>query len=392
MVSLKEQLTKILIEDGLITQEKLNFALNIQKKEGGRLSDVLIKFKLINEKGLVTALSHGLGIPLINLSKFKIDSKVSRIIPHNLARSYQIMPVSLIGDSLTVAMADPLNIFAIDDIKALTGFNINPIITTQEDIQKAIGEYYSESTHEVITEIAKGIEKSSLELVQTTVQEEEVDSEELIRLTQETPVVKITNMLLMQSTKLKASDILIEPLQDNIRVRYRIDGVLRETQAPPKSLHEGIVSRIKVMSELDIAERRIPQDGRFKVKLGTREIDFRVSILPSSFGEKVALRILDKSQATLDVEKLGFENDALSNLKEAASQPHGMILVCGPTGCGKTTSLYSILKYVDSPPEKYRYRRGSCRVSVEGNKSGYLAARYRSYFFQCFEVYFKARS
>lgn len=349
MISLKKSLTKILIKDGLITQKQLDYALDIQKKEGGRLSDLLIKLKIIDEKELVAALSHGLSIPPINLSKLTIDSKITQIISSEVVRNYQVMPVSLLGNSLTIAMADPLNVFAIDDIRTLTGFEINPIIATQKDIREAIEEYYSKSANKVITEIAEDINKLHLELIQTDVEEENVSSQELIKLTQEAPVVKITNMLLAQATKQKASDILIEPLEKTMRVRYRIDGILKEVPAPPKSLHESIVSRIKVISELDIAERRIPQDGRFKIKLKEREVDFRVSILPSSSGEKVALRVLDKSQATLDIEKLGFDSNALSGLKKAALMPHGMILVCGPTGCGKTTTLYSILKYVDSP-------------------------------------------
>lgn len=347
--SLKDRLNSILIDNKIITAEQLQKALDVQKERGGKLSQILIDLGYINEKDLMVALSQEMDIPPINLLKYKIDAEVVKIVPKEIARHYQIIPISKIGNTLTVVMADPLNVFAIDDIKTLTGYQIRPVLATSEDILATITQYYGEVTHQAIEEIVKDLGKAETDIITEAGIEEVTDAQELLKLTQETPVVRLTNMILAEATRLKASDILIEPMEDTLRIRYRIDGVLREVQAPPKTMHSAIVSRIKVMSELNIAERRLPQDGRFKAKLQDREVDFRVSVLPSSFGEKVALRILDKSQAMLDVSKLGFEGQALEDLKKCSGRPHGMLLICGPTGSGKTTTLYSILKHIDSP-------------------------------------------
>ncbi len=348
MISLKERLKELLIKNNFITQENLEKAVVVQKEKGGRLSDILVKMGFINENDLTLILSQSLGLPPIDMARVKIDPSVIKIIPPEIARYYQIIPVSKIGNTLTLAMADPLNIFAIDDVKALTGFEINPIIARPKDIMVAMDSYYGEDSHRMIDEIMRGIsDAEKLELVKES--KDEMDVEELRQLTQEAPVIKLTEAILKQGVEAKASDILIEPLQERMRIRLRVDGVLLEIESPPKNLLAPLVSRIKVIAGLDIAEHRLPQDGRFKVRFEDREVDFRISILPSSAGEKVALRILDKSTAMLDVEKLGFDGRSLDSLKSAAMRPHGMILVCGPTGSGKTTTLYSILKYVDSP-------------------------------------------
>ena len=348
---LKERLIKILIDQKLVTQERLDGAIKIQKEKGGKLSDVLIELGYIDKKDLMIAMSYELGIPAINLSKYKIDPAVVKLIPEKIARQYQIIPISKIGNTLSMAMADPLNVFAIDDIKTMTGLEIEPVVTTDKDIKDAIEAYYGQSAHAAIDKMIEDIEESKrVEMVEETSPADLSDSASLARLVQETPVVKITNMLLAESIALKSSDVLIEPMERKLRIRYRVDGVLQESSKPtPKVLHNTIVSRLKVMAGLDIAEHRLPQDGRFKIKYQNREVDFRISVLPSSMGEKVALRILDKTQAMLDVDKLGFEPQPLQELKKAADKPHGMILVCGPTGCGKTTTLYSVLKYVDTP-------------------------------------------
>ncbi len=347
-ISIKERLTKILIEGELLTEEKLEEALRFQKEKGGRLSQILIERGYVGEKDLLAALSQGLNIPAVNLAKLKVDSSVVKMVPKEIARHYHIIPISKIGNTLTVAMADPLNIFAMDDIKAITGMEIGPIIATQKDIAQAIDQYYGESAYSALESIIKDIKETKLELVEEA-KEEGLDSSQLMRLIQETPVVKITDIFLAQAVQRRASDLLIEPLENRLRIRYRIDGILQEFEAPPKSMHNAIISRLKVMAHLDIAQRRLPQDGRFKIKIaGEKEVDFRLSILPSSFGEKAALRILDKSQLTLDIEKLGFEPKPLADLKRCVSKPYGMILICGPTGSGKTTTLYSLLKFVDS--------------------------------------------
>ncbi len=373
MLSLKERLTEILIKNNLITRENLDKAIKLQSKQGGRLSDILVKLGYISAKDLIIALSEGLGLPPIDLSRFKIDPEVTSLIPQETARHYQIIPVSKMGNTLTLAMADPLNVFAIDAVKTLTGFDINPIIAKPDDVLNAITLCYGEASYQAIEDIIKEMGKTKeLEIIKDEDEQQYLDTQELARISQEAPVIKITNLFLKQGIDAKASDILIEPFEKIVRVRLRIDGVLKEIESPPKSLHPSIVSRVKVISGLDIAEHRMPQDGRFKIKVEDKEVDFRVSILPSSFGEKVALRILDKSTATLDIDKLGFDKQSLEALKKCALKPHGMILTCGPTGSGKTTTLYSILKFVDSPetniitvedPVEYQLR-GINQVSV----------------------------
>ena len=348
MISLKERLTEILINNKLITKEQLYEAIQIQKKKGGRLSDIIVDLKFIKESDLVSILSEGLGFPLIDLRRFRIDPEIVKVIPADIARHYQIIPISKMGDSITLAMADPLNIFAIDHVKALTGYKINTIISSSQDILQAIDLSYPDATKDIIQDLVKEIADSSIELVKED-NDMLLSDQDLNRISQDAPVIKVTNMLLDEGVKKKSSDILIEPLDKSLRIRFRIDGILYEQHAPPKSMHLSIVSRVKVMSDLDIAEHRLPQDGRFKAKVSGKEIDFRVSVLPSSFGEKVAIRILDKSAGVLDIEKLGFSQDCISKLKTASKLPHGMLLVCGPTGSGKTTTLYAILKYIDSP-------------------------------------------
>ncbi|MBL7069108.1 MAG: Flp pilus assembly complex ATPase component TadA [Candidatus Omnitrophica bacterium] len=348
-LSIKDRITNALVKRGAISQKDLNKAVKIQKEKGGKLSDILVNENFVKKDILTSLLSQELGIPTISLSRYKIEPEVLKLIPKKIALHYKILPLSKMGEVLTIAMSDPLNIFAVDDIKALTGFKIGPVVTKDKDMEEAIEQYYGEDAHSAVEKIIEDIEEAKrIEMVDET-GAEEVDSSALLKLTEEAPVVKITNMLLNEGIKMRASDILVEPLEDQTRVRYRVDGILQEGSSPSKTLHPAIISRLKVMSSLNIAERRLPQDGRFKIKTADREVDFRVSILPSSFGEKAALRILDKSQAMLDIEKLGFEKQALEAIKESSWRPHGMILVCGPTGCGKTTTLYSILKHVDTP-------------------------------------------
>ncbi len=349
MYSLKERLTEILIKNGVVKEAELKKALKVQKQKGGSLKDILIDLGFVNEKDLMAALSQGLGIPPIALSRFKIDPEILKLIPHNIAKKYQIVPVSKVGTILTIATADPLNVFAIDDIRSLTGLEIGTIIASQKDVQDVIDQHYGEDTHEAIEELMEDMKSEDLEIIQEGRVEEKVDSARLFKLVEEAPVVKLTNAILENGIKSRSSDILIEPMETSLRIRYRIDGVLKEVEALPKNMHESIVSRIKVMSELNIAERRLPQDGRFKLRINDNEVDFRISVLPSSRGEKVALRVLDKSRAMLDIEKLGFEKDTLKIFRKCASRPHGMILVCGPTGSGKTTTLYSLLKFVHEP-------------------------------------------
>lgn len=365
MGSLRERLQEILIKNKLISEDDLKLALQVQKEHGGKLSDCLVKLNLINERDLLIALSEGLGFPPISLSRFKIEPEVLKLIPKEMAKHYQILAVAKMGRTLTVAMADPLNIFAIDDVKSLTGFEINPIIAQQKEILSAIDQYYEEPATQAIDDIIKEVSDMDIEVIKTA-KEAGLDTQELVRLTREAPVIKITNLLLERAIEMSASDILIEPWERSMRVRIRVDGILREIEAPPVKFHASIVSRIKVMSDLDIAEHRLPQDGRFKIKMQDRFVDFRVSILPSFHGEKVALRILDKSTATLDIDRLGFDVKTLATIKSSSDQPHGMLLACGPTGSGKTTTLYSILKYVDSPEDNIVTVEDPVEYQLEG--------------------------
>ena len=364
---LKEKLTKILIDKRLIKEADIEKARQVQKDKGGSLSDILVNLGFISKNDLMVVLSEELGMPPINLTRFKIEPSVIKLIPRKVARHYKILPISKMGDTLTLALADPLNIFATDDIKALTGFKIIPIITTEKDIREALSQYYDEDAYATIEKIVTDMKGTdALKLLEIGGQEGAETSADLLKIAQEAPVVKITDMLLAEAVNVRASDILIEPLENEVRVRYRVDGILTEGPRPPKVLNNAIVSRLKVMSDLNIAERRLPQDGRFKVKLHGREIDFRISVLPSSMGEKVACRILDKAQATLDITKLGFDQKSLEEIKKAASKPHGMILICGPTGCGKTTTLYSILEHVNKPEKNIVTVEDPIEYLIEG--------------------------
>lgn len=348
MVLLKERLTELLINNNLITRQQLDRALDVQRQKGGKLSLIIIELGFIRESDLISVLSQGLGFPLIDLKRFKIEPETAMLISPQVAKLYQIIPLSKIADTITLAMADPLNIFAIDYVRSLTGYKINPIIAASRDISQAIEASYPDSSKDMIENIVKEMADFSIELIK---EEREIlpNAKELDRVSKEAPVIKVVNMILDEAVKNKASDVLIEPLDDKLRVRFRIDGILHEQLSPPKTMHAPIVSRIKVISELNIAEHRLPQDGRFKANISDREVDFRVSILPSSLGEKVAVRILDKTVNILDIERLGFSRNIIDRLKVFSALPHGMILICGPTGSGKTTTLYSILEFIDNP-------------------------------------------
>lgn len=385
MHSLKERLTEILIKDNIISEAQLKKALKIHKEKGGSLKKILVEQGFVKEKDLIAVLSQGLSIPPIILSRFKIDSEILKLVPRDIARKYQMVPVSRVGNVLTVAMADPLNVFAIDELRNITGMEIGIIIASQKEVQDVIDQHYAEDTRGVLEELMKDMKLEDLQIIKEE-EAKEVDPARLYKLVEEAPVVKLTNTILENGIKARASDILVEPMEKSVRVRYRVDGVLREVESLPKNMHETIVSRIKVMSQLNIAERRLPQDGRFKLKINRNEVDFRVSVLPSSHGEKVALRILDKSAAMLDIEKLGFEKDSQEVLKKCIARPHGMMLVCGPTGSGKTTTLYSLLKYVHDPernlitvedPVEYQIQ-GVSQVTVRSDVGLTFASSLRS--------------
>ncbi len=348
MASLKDRIVDVLLARQLLTQQQLDELLALQKKSGGNLQKLLVEQGVLTEDDLVSAISEGLGIPPIALSRLKPDPELKTLVSREFAMQNLLVPVSRMGQRLTVAMADPLNIFIIDNLSAMTGLSIQPLVATQKDIQESIDRYYGTGVEETLREIVQETEFGDMEIVSDTAGEAS-DTGNLLKQAQETPVIKFTDSIVKTGVRLKASDIFIEPREKTVRVRYRVDGMLQEGSAPPRSLHTAIVSRIKVMSDLDIAERRIPQDGHFKLAMGERVIDFRVNILPSMYGPNVCMRIQDKGAISLDIQTLGFASQDLDRLKACAARPHGMLLATGPTGTGKTTTLYSLLRLIDSP-------------------------------------------
>jgi type IV pilus assembly protein PilB len=350
MASLQKRIIDALLSRGLLTAEQMEEVLAVQRTQGGSLQALLTERGLVSEADLVAAISQGVGIPPINLSRMKLDVGLKALIPRDLAFQYQLVPVSCTGQTLTIAMADPLNVFALDTLATMTGLSISAVLATPKDVRDTIDTYYGTGVEETLREMVKKTESNSHAVITSSVElEEQSEAEQLLRQTQEAPVIKLTDALLTRAVRVHASDLFIEPREKSVRVRYRVDGILQEGPAPPKHLHPAVVSRIKVMSELDIAERRMPQDGHFNFRVDERAIDFRVSILPSSFGGNVCIRILDKGEVKLDIDTLGFSPQDLERLKACAQRPHGMLLSTGPTGSGKTTTLYALLKMIDSP-------------------------------------------
>ena len=343
-----ERLGELLLKAGQITKEQLREALAKQKEEGGRLGSNLVKMGLIQEPELVEFLSMHFKVSAINLSRVEIDEAVVKIIPADVARKYTIMPVSKAGAKVTIAMLDPTNVFAMDDIKFMTGYNVEPVIASETAIRAAIEKYYG-STHALeLKKVMEDLDDDATDDLEVLEEEpEEFDIDALADESDEAPVVRLVNIILTDAIKRGASDIHIEPYEKKYRCRYRVDGLLYEVMYPPLRLREAITSRLKIMAKLDIAEKRLPQDGRIKIKtkIGDKdkELDYRVSVLPTIFGEKIVMRLLDKDNLMLDMTKLGFEPESLSKFQDAIAQPYGMVLVTGPTGSGKTNTLYSAL-------------------------------------------------
>jgi type IV pilus assembly protein PilB len=335
------RLGELLVRENLISLQQLQKAQDEQRKTGGRIGSLLVKQGAIAEHDLTNFLSKQYGVPAISLKDFDVDDEVLKLIPKATAEKHQVVPVNRAGSSLIIAMSDPSNIFAIDDIKFLTGYNVEPVVASEQAIKEAIEKYYAEKGPD-LEEVMSGFDDSEVSLVES--EGDDVNVVDLEKSAEEAPVVKLVNLILLDAIKKGASDIHIEPYEKDFRVRFRIDGVLYEVMKPPMKLRNAIISRLKIMSELDISERRLPQDGRIKLKLGKgKEMDFRVSICPTLFGEKVVMRLLDKSNLQLDMTKLGFEEQQLKDFMEAIDRPYGMVLVTGPTGSGKTTTLYSAL-------------------------------------------------
>ncbi len=343
--SFGERIAHVLIEDGIITQAQLEEAMETQKKQGGRLLKLLIDRKYVTEEDMVISTGRCLDTPPINLSKLNVPEELLELLPRELAKNYKVAPVAKIGNKLYLAMADPLNVLALDDIRQRTKMEIMPMIAPETSVLETLSgvSQGGPDIGEAMKDVMDDLDPSEIEITEIT-EDRAVDLDRLAQQGTEGPVVRLVNLILMEALKKKASDIHIEPFEKNVRLRYRVDGSLMEASGPPKQLQNPIISRIKILSGLDIAERRKPQDGRFRIRLSGRQIDLRISVLPVVHGEKVVLRILDKGNLMVGMEGLGMPEDTLAKFRTAIDSPHGMVLVTGPTGSGKTTTLYSVLQ------------------------------------------------
>lgn len=337
-----ERLGDLLVREGLITREQLLQALQEQRNTGMRVGYTLVKLGLVEETEITKMLARQYRMPAVDLARFEVDQRIVKLIPAEVAIKHTVLPLKREGRTLTVAMSDPTNMTVVDDLKFITRYDIFPVIAGEYTLRTAIERYYEQTDAQLQT-ILKDIEDEDLEVI-----EEEDDDDAPAQIADDAPVVKLINGILTDAVKRGASDIHIEPFERELRVRYRIDGALQEVMNPPIKLRAALTSRVKIMSALNIAERRVPQDGRIKLKMGKRVIDFRVSTLPVIFGEKIVLRILDKGNLTLDLTKFGFEPKAEEDLMKAILNPYGMVLVTGPTGSGKTTTLYSALQRINT--------------------------------------------
>lgn len=420
------KLGEILVRENLLTPQQLREALDYQREHGGRLGFTLVKLGLITDDMITAVLSRQYGVPSVNLDLFDIDESVIRLIPAEVSKKYSVLPLSRVGATLTLAMVDPTNVFAMDDIKFMTGLNIEPVVVSEASVHTAIGKYYDHSreielaavfadsnydfsfptssngngfsngngnghgnghstfqqqnlkdeqnklTHDDLVsldefEFEAAAETDALEIVED---KEEIDLAALSRMSEDAPVVRLVNVLLVDSLRRGASDIHIEPYEKEMRIRFRIDGVLYNVMNPPLKMRDALISRIKIMSKLDISEKRLPQDGRIKIKVKVdnrgRELDFRVSTLPTLFGEKVVLRLLDKEKLMLDMTKLGFEAESLEKFKRNIAKPYGMVLVTGPTGSGKTNTLYSALQSLNTPETNIMTAEDPVEFNLQG--------------------------
>ena len=352
------KLGEILLKENLITPDQLKQALDHQKANGGRLGNSLVKLGFLNDDEVTAVLSRQYGVPSINLAYFEVDPSVTKLIPMDTATKYQVLPLSRVGSSLTLAMVDPTNVFAMDDIKFMTGFNIEPVVASEAAIMEAIKKHYGSAEDQErkkeLEEIVNFIDEGQTESLELEADEDgTLNLAQLEKAAEEAPVIKLVNYILTDAVKRGASDIHMEPYEKEYRVRYRIDGILQTMMNPPFKLRDAIISRVKIMSKLDISEKRLPQDGRIMIKMmkdgKKKQLDFRVSVLPTLHGEKIVMRLLDKENLRLDMTKLGFEQDSLDKFTKAIFKPYGMVLVTGPTGSGKTNTLYSSISQLNKP-------------------------------------------
>ncbi|MFC1594484.1 GspE/PulE family protein [Candidatus Omnitrophota bacterium] len=345
MKTLREKIVDIILENKKISKEEFEEALKTQKEKGMSLEKVLVERGLITEKELVSILARELNIPPINLVKYKIDPEVINAIPERVCRQYHIIPISKIGSTLTLATADPLNIFALDDIKNLTGYEIDIAMCTEQEIKKTINKYYGHE-QDSVAEVIKQLDGDG-ETLTIDSGEDRIEIGATIERSGEAPIVQVVNLIIREALHQRASDIHLEPTEKDLRVRYRVDGALLDAMNLPKKNQNAIIARFKIMTRLDITEWRLPQDGRFKIRYSGKEIDFRVSVLPVAFGQKIVLRLLDKANLAIGLDGLGFFPETTALFKEAIASPFGMLLVTGPTGSGKSTTLYSIVNQLN---------------------------------------------
>ena len=369
MQILKENIIDILLKSNRVTKDQLDKALSIQKQKHLSLRKVLVEQGVISEEEILTLLSERLYIPRLHLNKYRFDPGVIDLIPERTVRQYNIIPLSRMGNTITVAISDPLNVFALDDLKAVSGCDIDLVLSPEEEILKAIESQFrpqAEDIKQVLqdasTDTPQAEGKQDVELMR----QEDLELGSSVSESQKAPIVKLVDLMLTQALKKRASDIHIEPEQDILRVRYRVDGSLHEIFSIPKANQNAVLARLKIISNLDITESRIPQDGRFKVKFENKEVDFRVSALPTTFGQKFVLRLLDKANLSIGLDKLGFSEQPAQVFKDAIAKPFGMILVTGPTGSGKSTTLYSVLNQLNTPERNIITIEDPVEYQVEG--------------------------
>jgi type IV pilus assembly protein PilB len=349
--SFAERIADVLIEDGLLLPSQLEEAVGLQQKEGGRLLKILTDKQFVTDQDMTVSMGRCLNTPLINLSKLRVPEEIMSLVPRDLAKANKLVPIARLNGKLFVAMADPTNVLAVDDVKRRVQLDIVPMIATEKAVNDALAgvNHGSAKMAEVLKQAADEAAAAASDVEVQATKRDEIDLDQLATDSEDAPVIKIVNLILVQAVKEKASDIHIEPFQKTLKLRYRIDGELIAAESPPKALQLAITSRIKILSGLNIAERRIPQDGRFRIKVLGKDVDLRVSILPTAYGEKIVIRILDKAALTGSIDQMGMDESTLDKFKKAIDAPHGMILVTGPTGSGKTTTLYSVLQELNNP-------------------------------------------
>jgi len=366
-----DKIGEMLLKSGLINEQQLQEALKLQRTSGGKLGSNLVKLGYVKEEDITSLLSEQYGVPAIHLEHFEIEDEILKLISPDIAQKFMLIPIERTGSTLTVAMADPSNIFALDQIRFLTSYNVEPVVASEASIRNAIDKYYGGSKDMQLKEVMQEIEKIDEEAeLEIDVDEEDMSEQALAAAGKDAPVIRLVNAVFADAIRKGASDIHIEPYEKDFRIRFRIDGLLYEQLRPPIKMKDGITSRIKIMAKLDIAEKRIPQDGRIKTVMKidgkVKEIDYRVSTVPTLWGEKVVLRLLDKEGLKLDLTKLGFEPESLEKFQRAIAKPAGMILITGPTGSGKTNTLYSAIGQLNKPDKHILTAEDPVEFSISG--------------------------